>query len=266
MRPEDLTDYFKLREVAENPLEIVRFRTKQTSGRNLRVKFVHAPELELRGGCADFHMFHRIFLRDEYRLRPLKSMGLDCVVDLGANVGLFSACAAALARRVLAFEPFGLNYECLLKNTAACGNVEALCEAVAGQPGTLRLYRPRESAMTGAFSTFQEIAQVDQAAYDEVPATTLDQIFQRFQIERCDLLKIDIEGREYEVLHAASDETLGRTRRIYGEYHDVEPEDPRTRIGAFREFLQAKGYAVDLVPHHRKPNHGMFYAVREGQR
>ncbi len=100
------------------------------------------------------------------------------------------------------------------------------------------------------------------ARYDEVPARSLDEVFARNAIEACDLLKIDVEGSEYAILHGASDATLARVARIHGEYHDVAPEDPRTRIDAFADFLRSRGYAVEVVPHPRKPNLGLFFAAR----
>ena len=262
MRVEDVTDYFKLRRFTANPAEIVRFRTRHHAGDRLCVQFLHAPPVDIRGGCADFHMFHRIFLRDEYRLNGLSD--LSCVMDLGANVGMFSTRAAMIARRVIAFEPFPANFESLRKNVANRPNVEAVCEAIAGEPGSLRLFRPRFAEMTGAVSSFSDTGLLDTTEYDEVPATTLDAAFERFNVASCDLMKVDIEGQEYEVLHAASEETLSRIQRIYGEYHDVRPEDPRTRIEAFTKFLKSRGFNADVIPHRKKSNHGMFYAVRAG--
>ena len=65
-----------------------------------------------------------------------------------------------------------------------------------------------------------------------------------------------------DALAGASDATLARVARIHGEYHDVAPEDPRTRIDAFANFLRARGCAVEVVPHPRKPNLGLFFAAR----
>src|SRR5262245_14629723 len=97
----------------------MRFRKRQREGLELEVRMRQGGPLRLRGGRADFHMFHRIFLRDEYRLRALLAAPLECVVDLGANVGLFSARVAPLARRVIAYEPFPESFARLRANLAA---------------------------------------------------------------------------------------------------------------------------------------------------
>ena len=98
--------------------------------------------------------------------------------------------------------------------------------------------------------------------YDEVPARTLDDLFERHEIDACDLMKIDVEGAEYDILHAASDDTLARIRRIHGEYHNVNPENPETRIDHFASFLRSKQFDLDVLPHQRRDNHGLFFAVR----
>jgi len=262
MRREDVTDFFKLRRFTANPWEIVRFRKSQSSGEELQVRFLGEPPLWLEGGRADFHMFHRIFLRDEYRLGGVAASVLPCVIDLGANIGLFAARAAQIARRVLAFEPNPVNFARLARNTEERLQIAIEQRAVAGKPGSLRLYRPRGAGMSGSYSSFSTGNEQLSDEYDDVSAVTLDGIFADHEIETCSLLKIDIEGQEYEVLYATSDATLGRIQRIHGEYHNVNPATDDTRIEALEAFLAGKGFDIEVIPHRRKPNHGMFYAIR----
>lgn len=58
-------------------------------------------------------------------------------------------------------------------------------------------------------------------------------------IERIDLLKIDVEGAEWEVLRGIDDEHWPRIRQIVIEVHDVDG-----RVGKVRELLASKGYDV----------------------
>lgn len=262
MRREDVIDFFKLRRFTANPWEIVRFRKQQSRGEELAVRFLSEPPLWLEGGRADFHMFHRIFLRDEYRLGGIAASALPCVVDLGANIGVFAARAAQVACRVLAFEPNPINFQRLARNTESRLQVGIEQSAVAGKSGSLRLYRPRGPGMSGSYSSFSTGNEQLSDEYDDVSAVTLDRIFAEHEIASCSLLKMDIEGQEYEVLYAASDATLGRIQRIHGEYHDVKPATDDTRIEALQGFLAGKGFRVEVIRHRRKPNHGMFYATR----
>ena len=98
--------------------------------------------------------------------------------------------------------------------------------------------------------------------HEDVPALTLHDLFERHGIDSCDLLKVDVEGQEYDILYACGAQDLARVRRIHGEYHDVEPDNPRSRSDHFEAFLRSHGFQVQLRPHRRKPNHGLFSAIR----
>ncbi|MEE8143456.1 MAG: FkbM family methyltransferase [Planctomycetota bacterium] len=260
MRPADISDLWTLRRIAANPFEVLRFRKNHSPEAELQVRLRDQPPLNLRGGKSDYHMFSRIFLRDEYRLRGLAAGELQCVVDLGGNVGLFAARVAPLAQRVITYEPMEINYTQLLHNVELLGNVTAVCAAATGQPGSVRIYQPIADRLSGVYSAYGGHLLSDE--YVEVSAVTLDELFQKHQIERCDLLKLDVEGAEYEILHSASAETWGAIRRLHGEYHDVRPGERETRIDSFSAFLGSKGFRVETVAHRRKPNHGMFFARR----
>src|SRR4029453_2860118 len=135
MRIEDLSDYLRLRRLGENPWEGLRLRKRSGGEQGLHVRFRDGRRLELRGGSRDFHIFHRIFLRDEYRLDACSPGSLDCVVDLGDHVGLFACPPAPLARRVICYEATARNFKRLERNVAGLENVVAVREAVSGLGG-----------------------------------------------------------------------------------------------------------------------------------
>jgi FkbM family methyltransferase len=258
----DVTDYLALRRLVRNPGRVILFRKNRTSTSRLVVQMRNQPPLYLRGGRSDFHMFQRIFLRDEYRLATLSAGRLGCVVDLGANVGMFAARVAPEAKRVISCEPLPINLEQLRKNTHGLDNVTIVPAAIAGGSGTLTIYGPREEKMSGAFSAHANTERFDPDVSWEVPAVTLAELFDTHGVTRCDLLKMDIEGSEYDVLEATEGRTLERVDRIHGEYHNVEPEEPRNRWETLEALLRSHGYAVAVTQHRHKPNHGMFYACR----
>jgi FkbM family methyltransferase len=259
MRAGDLADYVALRRWVDNPLEVARFRKGQREGDVLEIRLKGAVPLLLRGGTADYHTFHRIFLCDEYRLGDVGSRPWECVVDLGANAGIFAARAAPMAKRVLSFEPIPEQFEQLERNGRP--GVILVPEAVAGEAGTLRLYRTVAKARTGSASAFPTDGH-DQDDYADATATTLDALFAQYAIVRCDLLKLDVEGAEYDILYAASAKTLARVQRIHAEYHQARADDPRTQVDALVAFLAEQGFGVETVPHRKKPNRGLLFATR----
>ena len=264
MRLADISDYWKLRGIAENPWEVIRFRKRGTAGRDLEVRLRGGRLLHMRGGQTDAQVFNRIFVRDEYRLAELSGAPWNVVIDIGANVGIFACRVADIAERVICYEPSPANFTQLERNTRGRDGIEAVCEAVADAPGVLRLYRPEDGSHSYGFTLYPEpgLGAERFDAFDEVKATTLDALFERHRIARCDLLKIDAEGAEYAIFYGASDATLARVDRIVGEYHDVSPEDPRTRIANFCAHLESKGFAVETRPSRRHANQGHFFAER----
>ncbi|UCF83153.1 MAG: FkbM family methyltransferase [Desulfobacteraceae bacterium] len=262
MRIEDIHNFFTLRQITSNPLEIIRFRKNRNIENLLKVQFLNGPPVYLRGGSRDFHLFHRIYLRDEYRLNSILSHRLGCVLDLGANIGLFATRVAPFVTYVIAYEPVPVNYIQLKKNTKNFLNITAVQSAVSHTEGTLRIFIPINKKSTGSFSAFFNKGKLLENDYIEVQSLLLDTIFKRHEINECDLLKIDVEGAEYEIFYAASDDTFARIKRIHGEYHDVRPAEVQSPIMELKGFLENKGFTVQIEPHHKNPNNGLFFARR----
>jgi hypothetical protein len=59
----------------------------------------------------------------------------------------------------------------------------------------------------------------------------------------CDLLKIDIEGAEYDLLYPAGPEVLSRIGRMILEVHHVDAEKTGPKLA---EFLARNGFEVTM--------------------
>ncbi|MEM7412600.1 MAG: FkbM family methyltransferase [Myxococcota bacterium] len=260
MKLSRLGDVWRLHRLLENPAEVRRAR-RQREG-EIEVRFRDGRRLWLRGGYSDYHVFDRIFLRDEYRLDEVPGRW-GTVVDLGANVGCFSCRILPRVDRLIAYEPDPHNFELLRRNLADAKDAVAVPEAAGARTGTLRLHLAEGGKLGGRSTQFSNLAPELLDSEVEVPVTTLEALFDEHGIEHCDLLKIDVEGAEYDILGAAPPELLSRVSRIVGEYHDVDPDDPRTRIGNFRALLETAGFRVATEPSSRHANTGLFFANRD---
>lgn len=259
----DLRYYVKLRPWVRNAWRVARQR-RMRSGEYM-VELRSGIKLWLRGASQDFTIFDRIFLRDEYCLRRYGKDAYGTVIDLGANVGIFTARVAPLAKRVICYEPMSGNFAQLQKNVGGLQNVEVVRAAVGGKEGVARIHYPRNERLSGGFSQFPSEALHQDDAFEEVPQVTLNQVFERHGVERCDLLKVDTEGAEYDILYAAWPETLNRVQLIVGEYHKVNGDDATKRIEALQQYLERLGFCVVLIPKRRLENHGLFFAERRAQ-
>jgi FkbM family methyltransferase len=245
-----------------NAWEVLRSRRKQRHGQTIEVRLRDGHRFYLPGGKRDFRMFTRIYVQDEHRVARLRDARWECVVDLGANAGYFATLVGSRARRVICYEPIPENFVQLQKNTESWPNIIAVCQAVHGTRSTIRLYHAAKGGTTGRYSTYPVPGVHLPETFTEVPAVTLDDVFDQHQIVLCDLLKIDVEGAEYEVLYAARDTTLSKIQRICGEYHDTQSDDPTIEIGALSAFLRSKGFEVEVAPRRKHRKHGPFFATR----
>ena len=135
----------------------------------------------------------------------------DIVVDLGANIGFFTRKAAKTAGKVIAVEASPEHFSCLVENTHDMKNVEYANSIAIG-----------------------EVAQAEHRHMNTVyskrcakSTITLAQIMERFELDRIDFLKVDIEGAEYEMLLNTPKEVLDKIDRISIEMHgDFFPDEP----------------------------------------
>ena len=122
----------------------------------------------------------------------------DVVVDVGANVGLF---AVWIARRnpechVVALEPFPENYTFLQGNlrSATRGSVTAYPIALGGRSGQSMMVSGGDRSLDHHL-----IANHDASEGSVVQVASLNDLLNLVNSDRIALLKIDIEGSEYDV-------------------------------------------------------------------
>lgn len=184
-------------------------------------------------------LFHEIWIDELYSPEGYEIRDGETVVDIGANIGVFSMYAATRARnvRVKSYEPFPENAGFFRKNQSeSCAiNVEFHEVAVAGSAGnrTLKIY--------DSWILHSLAEALSQEEGIRVQCVTLDDVFE--DIDTCGLLKVDCEGGEYEILYGASHSTLGKISRVICEFNQVDDSE---RNGlALKAFLERIGFVVD---------------------
>lgn len=213
----------------------------------------------------------QIYLQHGITLRPG-----DCVFDVGANIGMFSL--SILYRfpevRVYAFEPAPPLFELLRTNTESFGaRVKLFPFALADRPGTASLtYYPNTTGMSSfhadareeraALATIVENRRrsgvpgleelMQQHAEDffaerlrsetfECPLRTLSDVLREEEVERIDLLKVDVEKSEAQVLAGITELDWYRIGQIAAEVHDIG-----RRLTEIRQDLESRGFTVTL--------------------
>ncbi|MEY2513941.1 MAG: hypothetical protein QOJ89_1299 [bacterium] len=188
-------------------------------------------------------LYREIWIDERYRPAGWRAVARPTVVDVGANVGVFSLWAARRlgAQQIVALEPSPAMAQELRANIARndVRGVSVLQTAVGGRRRDAVLYRRGPEARNTLYcddlygSTFSPA--------HTVRVVTLDDVFDLHEISCCDLLKLDCEGAEYEILYGASAQTLGRVRHLVLECHEgLNANGP----DELESFLREHGFAV----------------------
>lgn len=178
---------------------------------------VHVPKfaqpVRLRAGSSDAKVFVQVF--GEQKTEFPVSGEPAVIVDAGANIGLT---ALVFAQRfpsatILAMEIDGHNYQMLCDNCRSYPNVQPIHRGLWSKSSRLRISNPGDESWS-----FQPVeADGDDGA---VMALSLPDVLRTFGFPRIDILKIDIEGGEYEVFREGVDEWIDRVGVILVEAHD----------------------------------------------
>ena len=196
--------------------------------------------VKLRLGSSDISVFNGIFRWQEYGWDLERAP--RAIIDGGAYIGL-SAIYFTLRYpgvRVIAVEASEANYNLLVRNTEAFPNVEPVHAALWPQAGSLVLTDPG----TGLWGLqVRDAGEQDHQpgsrggpSPDPVRAITIADIIRDHQLDRVDLLKVDIEGAEKELFGAPAP-WLSQVDAICIELHDwFKAGCSRTFFAAVEDF------------------------------
>ncbi len=94
----------------------------------------------------------------------------------------------------------------------------------------------------------------------DVLCTTIEEIFQENAVDRCDLLKLDCEGAEYEILEAIPRDLWPLIARVALEYHPATA-GPEAWTGArLAEYLASVGHRVEIAASRKDPGRGHIFS------
>jgi len=159
----------------------------------------------------------------------------DVVLDIGANEGVFSIMLAKLFPNIhiVSFEPVSSTFYKMLKNIASNGvtNIRPINAGIAEKKGTVEMVVC--DTLSGGSSGVQQQYDPTKNHKERAYMTTLDGAidgYTNFQPnKRVKLMKMDIEGMEYESIYAST--MLDKVDYFVGEFH-------------INSFLISKGYDI----------------------
>jgi FkbM family methyltransferase len=182
-------------------------------------------------------------------LKVLRKIHGDIYVDIGANIGRYAVRLAPHFRTVYAFEPSPNYLPALTKKAKRRANVIVIGKAMGNQDATARFFYKTDPASVSADSLLKEwdfrpasdpennihFVNRDWINVDEV---RFDSCFR----EPVTLVKIDVEGAEFEVL-AGMEKALSKrlVRNVMVEVHDS------ARRPEAENFLASQDFSITRV-------------------
>lgn len=160
---------------------------------------------------------------------PVDPAKFDAILDLGANIGLFSILYAYRfpGKKVVAVEPESENFRILQKNVEN-GQISVFTEK-AGMWYRKSDLRVIDHGNNWAFSV-EEIDQEDRQVPDAVKGIDIDSLCDKYELKGGLLIKMDIEGSERQIFeHIGEAKWLDRTAVLIMEIHD-RPEGELFRL------------------------------------
>lgn len=249
-----------------------------------------SPVAHLNKNETDY-IYNEVFVLQAYLRHGITIDDGDCLVDAGANIGLFTVFASRLARdlRVISFEPNPAAFACLQANAEAWGSaVKCLPLGLSRENKSAKLtFFEGLSLLSGFYAdaaTEREVVKnyvfnqesesrtngrlaveigelIDDRLHAKSVSTqvrTLSSVIAEEGIDRIDLLKINVEKSELDVLLGLSPADWPKIRQLVIEVDQQESLEPITTL------LERQGFEVlvEQDPLLRRTELCYVYAIR----
>ena len=157
-----------------------------------------------------------------------QSKKFNTVIDVGAWCGTWAKAMEPYAKKIIAFEPDSIHFECLQRNCTI--NCVPRKQAVGSENKFISLTE----------DDFTQAKRVKEKGH--ISMVTLDEM----EYENIDMIKIDVEGYEMEVLKGAQN-TLQKARYLMIELNNNTKKYDSSNIEV-EKFISAQGFKL-LIQH-----------------
>lgn len=239
------------------------------SGNNLQEKSV-IKDFKIAGKNVQVHLetdadnsvFEEIFVDRDYRiLDEIIGKSQNCILDLGAHIGFFSLYCNLINQnvKIFAFEPDERNFSFLKENLNLnhVKNVVAKNIAVGEKTGLRDFYLSIDSHNHSFIPIKESIAS------KKVNVLSLKDILERYLLKNgilaVDLVKMDLEGAEFEIFENLEGDVFSKIKNFYIEYHEYF-ENKKAFI--MTNILQKNNFKIKTFKSHYDKRMGFLFATK----
>lgn len=201
---------------------------------------------------SDSSVIDEIFVNKMYRsLEGLISSLINPILDIGAHIGCFSVYARLSnpQSKIIALEPEPSNFKLLKENLKLNHFKNIICKnqaLISGDDKTVKLFLNRDSHNHSTFYKTKNSIKV--------PATTLEEIIKKNKLTKIGLLKMDIEGEEFDIVRNIEQNTWNKIRNIAVEYHEFNGN----KRSDLENILRTRGFSAEHFPNHFDKRFGLL--------
>src|SRR5580698_2724964 len=200
--------------------------------------------------------------------RLFSLLGVDLVVDVGANAGQFAAQCRDIGYRgqIISFEPSATAHSELL-HAAAGDSLWTVADrmALGASTGEVEINISANSFSSSILPMLDShLSVAPESAYvqrDKVPMRRLDDVLETVAVNHKIFLKLDVQGFEPQVLQGAI-RTLALTRAVQLEMSLLPLYEGEVLMPEMCADMSARGFKLwDLEPSFRDPESGRLLQV-----
>jgi FkbM family methyltransferase len=163
-------------------------------------------------------LFDEIFEYNSYNVLEEEIKGKN-ILDIGANIGYFSIFISFFEpAKIIAVEPLSEAYALLRHNTLRINNIQIIKLIVYSSDGDIKtIYNPIAKNSTYYNTSDSNVWHADKG--EKVETISLASLLNMFDDNNNVVVKMDIEGSEYDVLMNVTQETMNKISVLYLETH-----------------------------------------------
>ena len=164
------------------------------------------------------------------------------IIDAGANTGSVTLelnywFPTAI---IYAFEPIKNTFNMLVKNTAGKPDIKPFQLGLGDKNENVKILLSSENTINSLKITE---SHQDIVGTELITITRLDSFLQSHNLTHIDILKIDVEGFEFEVLQGCNTLTNGSIKYIYLEV-GYEREPTKVHFSDVEQYMEKNGYVI----------------------
>lgn len=189
--------------------------------------------------------------------KHLKNKVFDTILDVGANVGLWTKYIEYVAKnkQIYLVEP---NVDCLesLQKTFHFDTSKVIVPyALSNINGEMTLFTNTQNTLVSSLNSYGDLTD----SY-KVKTITFSALVDKYNISYIDLMKVDIEAAEYDLFTSMTTEDFSKVGNILIEYHLIAgktyDDDVVPMVNKFKDV----GYTVEITQ--LKPGLGYIFCSR----